>query len=70
MKTNLHIDWVAIAVGVFIILSISFRWKFLINNYKVQRIYKLLGNKGGTAFYLFIGLIFILIGLLDVLNVF
>jgi hypothetical protein len=38
--------------GVFILVSIIFRWNPMMNHYKVKRVYRILGQRGSTIFYI------------------
>ena len=51
-------------------MSFGLRWKWVINNYRVQRIYKFMGLRAGTIFYILLGLVLLLIGVLDITKVF
>ena len=62
--------WISIILGIFILMSFGLRWKWVINNYRVQRIYKFMGLRAGTKFYILLGLVLLLIGVLDITKVF
>ncbi len=54
---------VIILAGVFAWLAVGLKWEWFIKHYKVVRIYRFLGDRGGTWFYIILGLGFVTWGL-------
>ena len=55
--------------GVFILASIALRWDWIMTHYKVERVFRLLGNTRATLFYVMMGLGFAVIGLLLIVGI-
>jgi hypothetical protein len=53
-----------ILLGIFIYLSIGYKWKPIYNHPRVQFIFKLLGNRGANIFYRVLGTISIIFGVI------
>lgn len=57
-----------LGAGTFVILARTQRWKWFMNHYKVQNIEDVLGEKGADLLYSFTGLVFIILGVLLIVN--
>jgi predicted phage tail protein len=50
--------------GIIQILAVTRKWNWFVNHYRVIKIYKLLGEKRGNIFYIVLGLVIIIFGMI------
>lgn len=55
---------ILIVGGMLTMIGITRRWRLFVNNLDAKFIFRLLGNTGATVFYVAMGLIFVVIGIL------
>ena len=68
MEEN-QFGWGLVFMGTFALFSIGMRWKWFMNIFRVQLVYKILGNVGGMIFYVILSLTLIIVGVLVIAGV-